>query len=545
MSHAWAEVLGLSQVGIDDNFFELGGDSIRTIQVLAKVKNHGFTFPVQQLFQHQTIRELAGHLQREETGARFADQPFSMLPPEDKARMPEGVEDAYPLAMLQAGMIFHSHFSPDSTEYHNVSSFHIRARLEVETLRAAIARLITRHPVLRTSFDLTTFSQPLQLVHEVVDAPLGVDDLTALSPAQQEEAIGIWVEAERHRHFDLARAPLLRFHVHRRSDSTFQFAMTEHHAILDGWSVACVLSEIFQTYVAMLGGETSEAEPPPSALFREFIALEREALESEDCRRYWRAHLSDFNTLMLPRYPTYGRENNPTRNHDVAAPISKEVSIAIKELAASMHVPLKTVLLAVHLRVLGLIVGELDITTGVVGHGRPERADGARTLGLFLNSLPLRMKMDAGTWADLIRKTFDVEQEQLSRQYYPMAQMQIDNAGKQLFEALFNFTNFHVLAAVEQSSEIQVLNENSFIETNLTMSAEFSLDLSSSQVRLRLTANPTELCREQLEVWSGYYGRALSAIAQDPNASYMQVGLLSDREIESTACRVERHGARL
>src|SRR5438128_7715843 len=102
-----------------------------------------------------------------------------------------------------------------------------------------------RHPLLRTSFDLTSYSEPLQVVHGSVDVPLWVEDLTALSPAEQEEALDSWIYEERFRRFDWSRAPLLRFHVHRRSDETFQFTMTEHHAILDGWSVARLLSELF------------------------------------------------------------------------------------------------------------------------------------------------------------------------------------------------------------------------------------------------------------------------------------------------------------
>jgi microcystin synthetase protein McyA len=129
----WAEVLGIEQVGIHDNFFELGGDSIRGIQVIAKAKQIGFDFSLPQLLQYQTIQELAGLVSRE---LGFLPTPkteaFSLISDEQRLNLPEDVEDAYPLAALQAGMIFHSEYSNDVSIYHDVFTYYIRATLRLE-----------------------------------------------------------------------------------------------------------------------------------------------------------------------------------------------------------------------------------------------------------------------------------------------------------------------------------------------------------------------------------------------------------------------------
>src|SRR5207248_3351555 len=108
--------------------------------------------------------------------------------------------------------------------------------------------LVAEHEVLRTSFDLSSYGEPLQLVWKEARASLGLEDLSRLDAEGQEAAVARWLEEEKQARFDFRRAPLLRFHVHRRSAESFQFTLSEHHAILDGWSVASLLTELFQLY---------------------------------------------------------------------------------------------------------------------------------------------------------------------------------------------------------------------------------------------------------------------------------------------------------
>ncbi|PYS75168.1 MAG: hypothetical protein DMF66_20175, partial [Acidobacteria bacterium] len=136
---------------------------------------------------------------------------------------------------------------------------------------------------MRTTFDLSSYTEPLQLVHRQADAPLPVDDLRLLPPDEQEAAIDAWLEDEKRRDFDWNKAPLLRFQVHLRSDETFQFTLSFSHAILDGWSVASMLTELFHDYFSRLGGRgTDPPKPALSSTLGDLAALEQEALGSEE-----------------------------------------------------------------------------------------------------------------------------------------------------------------------------------------------------------------------------------------------------------------------
>jgi amino acid adenylation domain-containing protein len=370
----------------------------------------------------------------------------------------------------------------------------------------------------------------MQLVHVSVPVPFSVEDLRERTPVQQEEAVKDWVESEKQKHFDWAIPPLLRFHVHIRSDDTFQLTMTEHHAILDGWSVASLLTELFQTYFSLLNKTTDPVEPPRPGSFRDFVVLERSALASEECRNYWHEKLSDSTFAALPRWSASDPSADGPTNHVFYVPISLKVSEALKLIARSERIPLKNVLLAAHLKVMSLLSGQRDVVTGLLTHGRPEGRESERTLGLFLNTVPFRQALHGGTWAELARQTFEAEREFIPFRYYQMAQIQRDQGGRPLFETVFNFTNFHVFQSLEELGDLEVLEASLFAETNLTFWANFSMSTSSPLVNLTLNADGNQLSSEQMEAISGYYARALEQMAFNPHHDYTDCDLLSAGE---------------
>ncbi|HEY6323396.1 MAG TPA: amino acid adenylation domain-containing protein, partial [Thermoanaerobaculia bacterium] len=470
----WADVLGVPAVGVDDSFFELGGDSIRAIEVRYRAEQRGISFTMQQLFAQPTIARLARSRAGAGEAALAPPAPWSQLAPADRARLGEGAtadcEDAYPLARLQLGMLFHSALAPSSAVYHDVTRLHLRAPLALDSLRLAFARLVARHPVLRTSFHLTGYAEPLQAVHREVRLPLTVVDLGALPAGQRRQVLAGWLAAERRRDFDWTAAPLLRAAIHRLGDGTFQWTLSFHHAVLDGWSAATLAAELFGDYVALARGESPPSAPPESA-YAHFVALERQALAAPVSRAFWKAALAESAAAPLagpevggaarpadpgdpvapetdgasdrrPRQPT--RPRRPRR----VLPLPAELAAALRRLAGRASVPLKDVLLAAHLRVLALHTGRDDVTTGLVSHGRPEAAGGERALGLFLNTLPLRLRLVPESWLGLVERCFAAELAALPHRRFPLAEIQRLHAGRPLFDTLFNFVHFHILESV-------------------------------------------------------------------------------------------------
>ncbi|WP_437630406.1 non-ribosomal peptide synthase/polyketide synthase [Sorangium sp. So ce854] len=546
LAEVWAEVLGRDRVGVDDNFFELGGDSIRSVQVLSRARRRGLSLSVQQLFKHQTIRELSRVIASEaRPEAPAADaRPFELVSAADRARIPEGVEDAYPASALQAGMIYHGESSAGSAVYNDVFSFHLEAELDVPSLRRALDALAARHPALRTSFDLARFTEPLQLVHRAASPALAVDDLRGLGADAQRAAISAWLEEEKRRGFAWSSAPLARFHVHLRSAASFQLTVSFHHAILDGWSVASLLTELFQE---MAAGRRGEAPPPAGGghdAQRRFVALEREAMASEATRRFWAQQLDGAAAARVPRLGG-ADDRGPAAGPRVArAPIAPGVARGLRALASRCGAPLKSVLLAAHLRVIHLVSGQADATTGVIAHGRPELPGAERALGLYLNTLPLRHRLRPGSWIDLVREAFDLEREMLPHQRYPLAEIQRLHGGAP-FETTFNFVHFHVYEGLGAASGVRFVDGTFFERTNIALAATFVLDPAGSGVELRLAANDPGIGDRQIRQIARYYEAALSAMAREPGARADARALLSDDELRQALAAEGQRAAEL
>ncbi|HEX7180736.1 MAG TPA: amino acid adenylation domain-containing protein [Thermoanaerobaculia bacterium] len=534
LAEIWAEVLGVERVGVNDNFFSLGGDSILSLRAVARARERGLAVTLQQVFQHQTVRELARAAGGEDEEAPPPVGPFGLLSEEDRAKVPEGIADAYPLARLQAGMLFHSELEPETAVYHDIFSSHVRVPFDEERMRQAVDRMVALHPALRTAFGLSRFSEPLQLVYETIETPLVVEDLRELAPEEQSRAVADWLEAERHRPFDWTRPPLVRFHVHRRNDDTIQFTLSFHHSVLDGWSAATLQTALFRHYLSLLRAPSAELpdERPPAATYRDFVAQERRVLRSPEAQELWRRQLSGATASRLPRWPVPAVEKPQAR--DVVVDVPAEATAGLRRLARSAGVPIKSVLLAVHLKVVAYLSGQPDGLTGVVANGRSEQGDGDRVMGLFLNMLPFRLRLGAESWRDLAVAAFELEREMLPWRRYPLSELQaLYGGGQTLFDIAFNFTHFHVYQELGRSEEargIELLEGYGYEEVNFPLGANFGLDLSGSHLLLRLNFNDGELAPRQAEAIGGLYVRALGAMAAAPERPHAEAELLSEEE---------------
>ncbi|EFF88805.1 pyoverdine sidechain peptide synthetase III, L-Thr-L-Ser component, partial [Streptomyces sp. e14] len=261
VAETWAEVLGLPKVGALDNFFELGGDSIRAIKVVGALRRRGIDLTVQNLLVHQSVEGLAGFAGTAASGGPASVEeervaPFALLTPADRAALPPGLVDAYPLAMVQAAMVYQMLADRDESPYHNITLFPFidDAPFSLPALRAAAAQLTRRHEILRTGFDLTAFSEPLQLVHAHAEVQVGYDDLRGLDEEQVRAELERFAAETRRTPFDVGEAPMLRFHVHQTAEDRWTFSFVECHAILDGWSHHSLIDELMADYRAIRAG---------------------------------------------------------------------------------------------------------------------------------------------------------------------------------------------------------------------------------------------------------------------------------------------------
>ncbi|WP_051450882.1 non-ribosomal peptide synthetase [Actinospica robiniae] len=529
----WREVLGVDRVGVEDSFFDLGGDSLRAIALVGALHSAGYATSVREVFALRTVAELAAALTplaSAGAAARAAAvEPFALLSVADRAALPPGLADAYPLSQIQLGMVFELMAGEGPGAYQSVLSQQIRDTrpFEPEAFAAAVRAIVDRHEILRTSFALSGYATPLQLVHEAAEPRIVVEDGRGLPPQEQSAALAAYVAAERADRFEIGNAPLVRVAAHLASDDTWWLTFTIFHAVTEGWSSALLLEEVIKAYQRIRDGQAPDLPALPDVRYADFIAGELEALASPEDQAYWTGVVSGAARFTLPGWGEQG----------TATPLHGEVDLRdlderLRELATAGRVSLKAVLHAAHLKVLSQLTGEVAFHAGLVCDARPERAGADRIQGMFLNTLPFVYQRSARTWRDLIRDVFDQEVELWPHRRYPMPAIQRGNR-QRLIEVLFNYQDFSGAAraatgAVGGGDSGRVAGIGATEVSLGEGDSEFALSVISVGGRLDLTTTTAALSRANLDRLAGMYRAVLEAMAADPDgdaqATYLPAG---------------------
>ncbi|MGW0425415.1 condensation domain-containing protein, partial [Streptomyces sp. NPDC003015] len=170
---------------------------------------------------------------------------------QQSSRSRSKIEDILPLSPLQEGFVFLSLLHEGGLDpYVSQVAFDLHGPYDDTRMRTAARALLQRHPNLRAGFRQRRNGAWAQLVLREVELPWQEHDLAALPAAEQQREAARLTAADRDRPFDLGRPPLLRFTVLRLSADHVRLVMTNHHILLDGWSLPVLLKELMALYDA-------------------------------------------------------------------------------------------------------------------------------------------------------------------------------------------------------------------------------------------------------------------------------------------------------
>jgi amino acid adenylation domain-containing protein len=394
----FAQVLGLPEVGVHDNFFELGGNSIHSIQVVSRAHRSGLRLTPRQLFQHQTVAELAlvaEPLAPEEAEEEIA--PWAGLPPElvsalrANAADADAVEDVYPASPLQAHMFRRHHSHPVPGLFVVQRGFPLPIPIDPAALGRALQTVVDRHPFLRSSLAEGPDGRVYQLVHRGVAVEFEAGDWRGLSRDEQDHRLEARTREERRRGFDPARPNPLRLFVARVEDNRCDLLITTHYMRLDGWSLNVVIAEIVALFTAWL--EEVEPQLPKVLPYTHYLAWRDRHAKPAD--RYWRDTLAGFAepTPLAEPGPAPGPRETElfARQHFY---LSEDATAALDQLGRRHRLTLNTLVQGAWSLVLSRHARRDDIVFGVMVAGRPAELEGVETLvGPFVNVLPFRVRL--------------------------------------------------------------------------------------------------------------------------------------------------------
>lgn len=513
LARLWSGVLGIEDpqsIGPADSYFALGGDSMTSVKLRASARSAGFDLSLKDILSQPVLADMARALVPGTAAPQ--DAGLVSLPKPDTP--PPGVEDAYPLSAMQAGMIFHSEFSETSSSYQVTFDLELRMPWVPAAFQEAVDELVERHEILRTSFDLHSYEEPLQLVHEDAELPVRVLDLRALTAQERQVECDRIFDAEQVRPFDLGYPPALRLALVRTGEEVAHLFMAFHDAVFDGWSGAVFMTELCTRYLAKSKG----ARLPDrrlSSRYRDYIALERAAVADRKGLEYW---LDLCEGAPFARLPRRGQVSGTGRSRDIGLEVPHDVVEGLQSLANERAVPLKALLVTAYLAAIGRLIGERDLLAGLVSGGRPEVVDSDGMLGQFLNTVPIRAQLD-GSWSSLVSRVHQAELEGIPFRRVPLFELIKRRDGQPPFETAFNLIHFHVYNELAGESDIGLLSGRFTDPFHFPLTVNVRLHPLDGALTVVVNYNESEVDAEQARRLAGDMADALATIAHDPEAA--------------------------
>jgi len=438
---------------------------------------------------------------------------------------PQAIADAYALSPLQSGMLFRSVFEPESSAYFEQLSCEIEGPLDIELFRRAWLAVVERHDVMRSAFFWEGLEQPLQVVFRSVELPWEFCDWHEVEPGEQDERFEKFLEHDRHRKFDLQKAPAFRLALMRFTADRHGFLWSHHHILLDGWSVANILQEVMAYYRAQGRCRFPQVKP-----FRSYIDWLQNQNPAE-AESFWRDNLRGF---IHPTPLPASREPSFVNRYDKQeASFSEAMSDRLRAVAQQKHITLNTLMRGVWAILLNRYSNEADVCFGVTLAGRPAALAGVEEMvGLFINTLPLRVSVPETTplssWLkDLQNRHADLEKFSHSDLADVQRWAQIPTSVR-LFESILVFENYPVDQSLDHEIETLKFNRARAFEQS-----EYPLTLAvvpARELYVRLRYDAGRFDAPAIRRILSHLQTVLECVAANPDQAIVGLEILSDSE---------------
>ncbi|WP_264523070.1 non-ribosomal peptide synthetase [Flavobacterium sp. N502536] len=388
----WQNLLNVEEVGVTDNFFELGGDSIIVIQVVSRAKKKGYQIQVQDLFDYQTIAELAVAAEQNSKELSTAEQGI--------------LEGEVPLSPIQQW--FFERNEDVFSHFNQGVLLSIDKKIVKEKLEETVALITKRHDSLRCSYQKEStdgqtewkqfYGQPANLYRtETIEAGTNIAEaVTAICVKYQES-------------LDIEKGDLARFVLIETPDAEQynRLFMVSHHLAVDGVSWRFIIDDL-ETLLAEETLDEAQYLANKNNSFRDWINKLKNFAETEEIEsqlEYWQQINTDYNPL-----PTDFSANKPTRQTkktQVGVLSEEYTKQLLKEANTAYNTEINDLMLSALQMTFEDVFGTKRLALGFEGHGREnvlKDIDVSGTTGWFTNKYPVILsKGDAKTEGDTVK----------------------------------------------------------------------------------------------------------------------------------------------
>ncbi|PHM35753.1 Non-ribosomal peptide synthetase [Xenorhabdus innexi] len=457
LAEIWQTLLGPERVGRYDHFFELGGHSLTAVNLLEQLRSRGWSLDLSAVFARPVLADMAEKIQAIQDKNADSTVPPNLIPAECTTITPDmlslvslsqheidiiattvtggaaNIQDIYPLAPLQEGILFHYMMQQQGDTYLLRHLLTFDSRIRLDTFLAALQQIINRHDILRTSFYWEELSQPVQIVWR--QAPLHIKAFVPDDESDIQAQLLAYTDPLRRR-MDIRQAPLFAIDIAYESHrNEWLLALSFHHLVNDNITVRVIINEMHKLL------HNSAAPLTIPLPYRNFVAQSLRVSLAE-YEAYFRELLADVDTPTAP----FGIVNVHSENNPVTAvtqSLDTALSRAIRLQANRQGVSASVLFHVAWARVLAKISGQEEVIFGTVllGHMQ-ENTETEQGIGLFINTLPIRIRLMNNSVQDIVQATYQSLIGLLEHEQAPLALVQRCSGIKPplpLFSTLLNY----------------------------------------------------------------------------------------------------------
>ncbi len=356
------------------------------------------------------------------------------------------IEDIYPLSPSQQDICFYQVANPKDTTYFIQNLLVLEGELNVLAWKQSWEKVLVHHPTLRTTFLWNDLDRPLQIVHKSCALPWVQHDWRSCSPSEQEKNLKSFLELDRNQGLPIDLAPLMRCTLIQLDDRKYKFIWSNHHILLDGWSLPIILRDVFTIYEALNQGKDLHLESPVP--YSDYIAW-YENIDLTNAQSFWVQRLNGFdfaNSLNLKLSSNkFQKQNLEVQREYISLP--ERLKFELQAIAQRHHFTLSSLIQGIWAISLHKYSGKQDILLGNAFSGRSIPLPGIESmLGLFSNVLPTRITISKNSeFIPWIQKLHAKQVELDQYAYISIIKIRewCDISSKQsLYESLIAFENY-------------------------------------------------------------------------------------------------------
>ncbi|NJI51516.1 plipastatin non-ribosomal peptide synthetase PpsC [Bacillus subtilis] len=360
------------------------------------------------------------------------------------------IQDIYPLSFMQEGMLFHSLYDEQSRAYFEQASFTIHGQLDLERFQKSMDAVFDRYDIFRTAFIYKNVAKPRQVVLKQRHCPVHVEDISHLNERDKEHCTEAFKEQDKSKGFDLQTDVLMRISILKWAPDHYVCIWSHHHILMDGWCLGIVIKDFLHIYQALGKGQFPDLPPvQPYGTYIKWLMQQ----DREEAAEYWKKRLQHFEKASpLPKRTDQMSDGTLQQ---ITFTIPEKETSELQKIAAACGATLNTVFQALWGIMLQKFNRRDDAVFGSVISGRPsELKDVENMVGLFINTIPIRVQSDFLSFSDLVSGMQKDMTEAEAYSYFPLYDIQAQSALKQeLIDHIIVFENTPTQQEIEELNQ--------------------------------------------------------------------------------------------